>query len=294
MMLDPRITEFFSLDLLTHLARSPITVPLPGGQIETTSPGIMTSYVQRGEGKSPILLLHGFDSSVLEFRRLLPRLAVTKQTWAVDLLGFGFSERSPFYPTSAITIKQHLYQTWKTLIQEPIILVGVSMGGAAALDFTLTYPDLVQKLVLIDSAGLTKPPLATKVMFPPLDSWVTNILANPSIRQNISRAAYYDKSLASPDAQACAALHLSCDRWQESLIEFTKSGGYGSFLKLLPQLTLPTLILWGKQDKILGTKAAHQFKQFIPNSQLVWLDHCGHVPHLEQPEQTAEAILSFL
>jgi pimeloyl-ACP methyl ester carboxylesterase len=87
------------------------------------------------------------------------------------------------------------------------------MGGAAAIDFTLTYPEVVQKLVLIDSAGLTGSSPLSKLIFPPLDYFATQFLRNPKIRQSISRAAYKNKSLASADAQICAALHLEMPSW---------------------------------------------------------------------------------
>jgi pimeloyl-ACP methyl ester carboxylesterase len=168
------------------------------------------------------------------------------------------------------------------------------MGGAVALDFTLDYPDIVKKLILIDSAGLANPPILGKFMFSPLDTWATSFLANPRIRQNISRTAYYDKSLASLDAQVCAALHLECDNWSQSLISFTKSGGYGAFLPKLANIKQETLIIWGENDRILGVKDAKRFKNTIPSSKLVWISQCGHVPHLEKPKQTAEAIENFI
>ena len=288
---DPRLTEDTTRNLLHQFQQSDITLPPNPSQTEPLT--LSTNYVCQGQGQPPILLLHGFDSSILEFRRLIPYLAEKHQVWAIDLLGFGFTERSLSVPPSPDTIKTHLYYAWKTLLQEPVILVGVSMGGAAALDFTLTYPELVRQLVLIDSAGLAKPPLASRWMFPPLDRWATQFLANPQVRQQISRGAYYDKSFASEDAQACAALHLNCPYWSESLIAFTKSGGYGSFRGQLSQVKTPTLIIWGEQDQILGTKAARQFQQLMPQSQLVWLPACGHVPHLEKPQETAQAILDF-
>lgn len=168
------------------------------------------------------------------------------------------------------------------------------MGGAAALDFCLSFPERVQKLVLIDSAGLSKQPAARWLMFPPVDRWLTQFLANPTVRQNISQTAYFDKTFASEDALVCSTSHLACDRWSEGLIDFTKSGGYGDFRSRLPQATLPSLVVWGKQDKILGTKPAAQFAQLLPHSDLVWIDQCGHVPHLEQPEKTAATIRHFL
>jgi pimeloyl-ACP methyl ester carboxylesterase len=280
------LTESTSIALVKQIQQTSISTPLSNDDVKTT-------YVGQGSGGTPILLVHGFDSSLLEFRRLLPLLALQQSTYALDLLGFGFTERNLNIPLNPKNIKTHLYYFWKTIIQQPVILAGASMGGAAAIDFTLTYPDAVAKLVLLDSAGLAKQPAIGKFMIPPLDYLATEFLRNPKIRQNISRAAYFDKSFASLDAQTCAALHLKCPEWNKSLIAFTKSGGYGSFTKQISQIQQPTLIIWGKQDKILGTKDAAKFNRAINNSKLVWIDDCGHVPHLEQPQITASEILQF-
>ena len=281
-----KLTENTSLDLAREIKCKPINTPL-------TSQPIPTTYVCRGKGDIPILLLHGFDSSVLELRRLLPLLAKETETWAVDLLGFGFTERLPELSFGTEAIKTHLYHFWQTLINKPVILVGASMGGAAALDFTLTYPQAVAKLVLLDSAGLANPPAIGNFMFPPLDYLATEFLRNSFVRNQISRAAYYDKSLNSKDAQLCAALHLKLPGWNRALISFTKSGGYGSFLDTISTITKPTLIVWGENDQILGTKDANRFQDAIPNSKLVWVSNCGHVPHLEQPKITSNEIISF-
>ncbi|WP_107668783.1 alpha/beta fold hydrolase [Cyanothece sp. BG0011] len=280
-----KLTEKTSINLVNLIQFEDIVTPL-------SSQPITTSYVCQGEGNTPILLIHGFDSSLLEFRRLLPILSQHHQTWAIDILGFGFTKRNSDLLFSAENIKTHLYYTWKNLIEQPVILVGASMGGATAIDFTLTYPDAVKKLVLIDSAGLAAPPKIGKFMFPPLDYLSTAFLRNLAVRQKISESAYYDKSFASKDAQLCAALHLNCERWSQGLISFTKTGGYGSFKEDISNIKQETVIIWGENDKILGTKDAHKFKQLIPNSQLIWIPKCGHVPHLEKAELTAEAILN--
>ncbi len=280
-----KLTEKTSIDLVNRIKFEDVSTPL------SLQP-ISTSYVSWGEGYTPILLLHGFDSSLLEYRRLLPILCQHYPTWAIDLLGFGFTKRNTDLRFSPENIKSHLYYTWKTLIKKPVILVGASMGGATAIDFTLTYPDAVSKLVLIDSAGLAAPPKIGKFMFPPLDYLSTAFLRNLKVRQKISESAYYDKSFASKDAQLCAALHLNCEKWSQALISFTKSGGYGSFKEKIVNLKQETTIIWGESDKILGTKDANKFKELIPNSQLIWIPKCGHVPHLEKAELTANAILN--
>lgn len=280
---------------LTESASIALTKQIKLASVSTTlnAEAINTAYVRQGVGNPPILLIHGFDSSLLEFRRLLPLLAGRRETWAVDLLGFGFSDRNLNIPLNPENIKTHLYYFWKSLIAQPVVLVGASMGGAAALDLTLTYPEVVEKLVLIDSAGMARPPAVGKFMFPPLDYFATEFLRNPKVRRSISRGAYYDRSLATIDAQECAALHLKCPNWNQALISFTKSGGYGSFAKQIATIQQPTLIIWGRQDKILGTKDAATFDRLIPHSKLVWIENCGHVPHLEKPQLTAREILQF-
>ncbi|MCT0255107.1 alpha/beta hydrolase [Synechocystis sp. CS-94] len=285
----PAFTEATSLECWRQMQHISLSIPLADHPNPVT---VATNYVDQGQGE-PMLFLHGFDSSVLEFRRLLPLLHQDFRAIAVDLLGFGFTARSTTLPPTPANIKIHLDHFWQTVIQEPITLVGVSMGGAVALDFCLSFPEKVKKLVLIDSAGLTSQPFASRLMFSPVDRWLTKFLANAKVRQSIGQAAYYDRSLANEDARRCAAAHLICPGWSEGLIAFTKSGGYGSFAEKLGQITLPSLVIWGKQDKILGVRAAEQFQSLLPQSQLIWLDACGHVPHLEQPQPTAVALRQF-
>ncbi|MEO0808000.1 MAG: alpha/beta hydrolase, partial [Cyanobacteria bacterium J06643_4] len=137
-------------------------------------------------------------------------------------------------------------------------------------------------------------PAVGKIMFPPLDRWATNFLRNPGVRRKISENAYFDRSFVTPDAELCASLHLLMPCWQEALIAFTKSGGYNFLRDKIPQISLPTLVLWGRQDKILGVKDGPKFDRLVPDSQLIWIEDCGHVPHLEQAKITAEQIIHFL
>ncbi|MGL5082689.1 MAG: alpha/beta fold hydrolase [Microcoleaceae cyanobacterium] len=282
-----QLTEQTSIEFAQKIVSKSIQTPLKPEPI-------LTTYVHQENLGIPILLLHGFDSSLLEFRRLFPLLGAVHETWAVDLWGFGFTERDLTLKINPQTITTHLYSFWQNLINQPVILIGASMGGAAALDFTLTYPNAVQSLVLIDSAGTSQGPVLGKFLFPPLDSLATEFLRNPKVRQSISENAYFDQSFASSDAQICAALHLEIPNWNRALVNFAKSGGYGNFSIQLPNIQQQTLILWGENDRILGTADAAKFQQKLPHSQLIWIKNCGHVPHLEQPKLTAQFILEFI
>jgi pimeloyl-ACP methyl ester carboxylesterase len=297
-VLDESVSEATSIAMLASITRLPIP-------IKDSDQSVGTAIVHQAPASEPcnstqpIVLLHGFDSSLLEFRRLLPRLAAHHPTWAIDLLGFGFTDRQNHdLDFSPAAIKAHLYETWKTHIQRPMVLVGASMGGAAAIDFALTYPEAVSQLVLIDAAGLAKGPAISGVLslFPAIGKLATNFLSRPKVRRQVSVKAYHDPATyVTRDAETCAALHLAMPGWSDALIRFTCSGGY-NFLgpERIAQMRQPTLILWGRQDKILGTRDADRFAKILPQSQLVWIENCGHVPHLEQAEITAAHLLDFI
>ena len=261
-------------------------VELPTGQVAT-------SYVCQGKG-TPVLLLHGFDSSLFEFRRLIAELAQHAQVWAMDLLGFGFSDRTATPEVNPALIKQHILAFCQQVIGQSVVLVGASMGGGAAIDFATSYPDQVKKLVLIDAVGFASGPAVGKFMFSPLDKWATNFLRSAGVRRKISEKAYYDNSFVTPDASLCASLHLLMPNWQEALIAFTKSGGYNFLSSRVGQISMPTLVIWGRHDKILGYKDASRFERAISNCKLVWVENCGHVPHLEKAQITAAHIAAFL
>ena len=284
------LTESTSLALASAIQQTAIATSF-------STEAVPTTFVQQGDSQgseAPVLLLHGFDSSVFEFRRLLPLLAPYREVWALDLLGFGFTERMADLTFSPEEIRKHLHAFWEQAIARPVVLVGASMGGAAAIDFALRYPQAVDRLVLLDSAGFAKGGPESKVMVPPLDWIATEILRNSWVRNRISQLAYCDRSFASEDAATCAALHLECEGWRQATIAFTKSGGYTFLADRICEVGAQTLTIWGEDDRILGTKDAEKFEQAIADCQLVWIPNCGHVPHLEKSERTAELILSFV
>ena len=282
-----KLTEDTSKHLVKKIQQTSLGTSLDSNPITTT-------YVQEGQGENPLLLLHGFDSSLLEFRRLFPKISTVTETYAVDFLGFGLTDRPQNVAIRPDNIKAHLYAFWQQVIQRPMILLGASMGGAVAIDFAITYPEAVQKLILLDSAGFAGGHGMEKLMIFPLDRLATAFLSNKIVRQKISESAYYDRAFASEDALICSMLHLAHPNWSQALISFTKSGGYNFLSDKISNIKQPTLIVWGEQDRIVGTKDAKQFEAAIAESELVWIPESGHVPHLEQPALTAQAIQAFL
>ncbi len=275
-----------SIALARKIQRTAISIP-------SFNRPIFTAYVKLGTGKPPILLIHGFDSSLLEFRHLIPLLTVN-ETWAIDLLGSGFTERPNEIIYQPTTIAEHLYHTWRTLIARPVVVVGASMGGATAIDFTLTHPEAVAKLILINSVGYGG-------SFP-----IGQLLPEPIIELGVefwrarrSMSLFWGTNLGLldskiEDAIRCAALPSLMPGWEKSIKDFTRSGGYYRLAKNLASVDRPTLILWGERDDVLGTEAAGKFNQAIANSKLVWLPGVGHSPQWERPKLVATQISEFL
>lgn len=239
---------------------------------------------------APVLLLPGFDSSLLEFRSLLPLLAAQSSVWAVDRFGSGFTEFVTEIPVNPSSIRQHLYAVWQTLIQRPVVLVGASLGGATAIDFALHYPDLVQSLVLIDSVGFSGGFPIGQLLPHALCEWGADwLFLRKWVALNaVSALPFADPRL--PDDVRCAQLHQSMPGWKQAIVSWTQSGGYAQLSQEIQAVQHPTLLLWGEKDDVLGTADALRFEQAIDRCKLIWLKNCGHAPHLEQPQQVAALI----
>ncbi|MBD1916463.1 MULTISPECIES: alpha/beta hydrolase [Cyanophyceae] len=289
------IQDGAAIALLQCIQRRVVQVP-----VRESTTAIATAYAHYSPDSStpvpgtiPILLLHGFDSSLLEFRRLLPLLAHRHETWAIDLLGSGFTEYIATLAVNPQTIRQHLLSVVKAWIGRPVILVGASLGGAVAIDFALHYPSWVISLVLMDSVGFSGSFPVGQFLPSPLIELGANWLY---FRKHAALAAasalpILDVSLL--DALRCSLLHQEMPGWKDAIASFTRSGGYANLSDRITQVTHPTLILWGKSDDVFGTADATRFEQAIAGSQLVWVEGAGHVPHFDQPQVVADHLLSF-
>jgi len=107
--------------------------------------------------------------------------------------------------------------------------------------------------------------------------------------------SYFDKeTFATVDALNIGRIHCMQEGWDDALVSFMQSGGFSPSSKV-PTIRIPSLILWGRQDKVLDPKEfVPKFMEALPDARLVWIENCGHVPHLEQPEQTSASISEFV
>ncbi|MED6126565.1 hypothetical protein PIB30_079676 [Stylosanthes scabra] len=245
--------------------------------------------------EAPIVLLHGFDSSCMEWRYAYPLLEDSGfETWAIDILGWGFSDLEKLPPCDVVSKREHFYQFWKSYIKRPMILVGPSLGSAVAVDFTVNYPEAVEKLVLIDASvyaeGTGK--LAT---LPKAVAYAgVHLLKSLPLRLYANYLTFYNVSFStSIDCTNVGRLHCLMPWWDDATVDFMTSGGY-NVSSLIGKVKQKTLIIWGENDSIISNKLAVQLHCELPDAMIRQIPDCGHIPHLEKPDSVVKLIVEFV
>lgn len=300
------VTEQACLDTANRMrvVKVPVSASVhPSGEV-----GI--SYVNwPGERKAalktklpPMVLIHGFDSSCLEYRRLGSRLAARGiDTYAVCLLGWGFTQLDGVASFSAQSKIEALQSFVETAIgpNQPFCIAGASLGGAAAIEVAAAAANAdngnCQGLVLLDAQGFVDGIGPMQMMPKPVAKIGVEVLKSVPLRSSANQMSYFDKeTYATDEAVVIGRMHCLRDGWSDALVSFMQSGGFSPSSKL-PTIAAPSLILWGRQDGILdGEEFASKFVETLPDARLRWIEECGHVPHLEKPDETADAIAEFM
>ena len=262
----------------------------------TTAGGTRVRYVRKGSGP-PVVLLHGFASSIYTWADLLPALAAEHDVVALDLPGFGGSDiprplDGAAYPGVVREVMDHLGLPRAAL-------VGNSLGGSIAVGFAAENPDRVSHLVLIDSAGFN---------FGSRDRpWMLRLIAAPGVADAVERLPVRRRLVAQGVRQVFHDdARVTEERIDEYAVPMLRPGAARAAAELLSgaarpdfassvaQVRAPTLVVWGREDTWIPVAHARRFTAAIPGSTAVILDACGHVPQEEKPAEVAALVLPFL
>lgn len=264
--------------------------------------GHRVRYLTAGDGV-PLILLHGVGTSSGEWSWVLPDLARNHLVFAIDLPGYHGSYEPPDY--SPAYTASFVNSFLDAVGIERAVVVGNSFGGLVALHLALSEPARVSALVLSDSAGLgqaVNPGLVA--LSSPGAGGLAKSLAKTRIgaaQRSLQRALLlFSRPWRIPwkwvkDQYKLAQLPNFTDATLANLRNTVSSTGQREVLfDRLTQLQMPTLILWGIEDRVIPYSHAKDAIALAPDCYLELIPNCGHLPHVEQPERFVSTLRGFL
>lgn len=270
--------------------------PCSSGQAQTESAssgkfvtvfGARIHYVDTGTG-SPIVLLHGLGDDIGVWEAVTPALARKHRVIALDQVGFGRSDK-PLLSYRINTFVDFLDGFLTELKLDHVSPVGNSLGGWIAAAFALAHPDRVERLVLSDAAGYAA--LAKTV--DPRTLSALRLASREDIRI-LGPLTFHDKRFYEDVDGAFKQRVAAGDSYTVGQVVDSMIRGEDVLDGRLGAIAKPTLILWGRDDKLIPVRFAVRFNKEIKASQLHLIDNCGHMPHVECAERFNEALLQFL
>ena len=241
--------------------------------------GIRIRYVSLGRGK-PLLLLHGWGTSLDTFGAMIEDLKRQFRITAFDFPGHGGSDMPPVTWAVDAFVGLTLGVMAELGIERASVL-GHSFGGRVAIKLAAAYPEMVDRLVLVDSAGVP-PPQTIKRRLKRVASKSANTigrLGRPG--QAVRRATV--RRIASPDYKEAGPL-------RDTFLAIVRE----DLRPALPRIKAPTLLVWGESDDDTTLADAHTMEKLIPGARLLVLKNAGHFSYLDQYGRFRLAIVSFL
>jgi pimeloyl-ACP methyl ester carboxylesterase len=251
----------------------------------------MVLYRSNGSGE-PILMLHGFSADKDVWVRFARHFARTHQVIIPDMAGHGETGFKPEWDYSVPAQAARLVKLLDQLGIKQAHVIGNSMGGYITAQMALSYPGRVLSAGLVDPAGLPQPH----------PSELETQLAqghNPFLiesRQDFAR--FYPMTMASPPPMPGFVLDAIAEQYiaRRSQLEviFKQARQPTDLPARVGQIKAPTLLLWGKLDRLIDVSAVPVWQAALPRAQVAVWDGIGHMPMVERPAESAELYAAFI
>jgi 4,5:9,10-diseco-3-hydroxy-5,9,17-trioxoandrosta-1(10),2-diene-4-oate hydrolase len=263
---------------------------------------INTRYWAAGDKGSAVVLVHGLGGCIENWVYNVDPLAQRHRVYALDLLGFGRSDKTPLIHDFNILVKL-INDFMKVMNIEKTSLIGHSLGGGLVLQFALDYPDKVAKLVLMDNAGMGREVITDfKICSLPI---LGELLTRPSLQgtARLWQEIVYDAGLVTPELVDMSYGIMVQPGAKKALLSTLRAGInfrgqrtglVNPLINKLGKITALTLVVWGQQDIIIPVAHAQVAVNKIPGARLEIFDRCGHMPMFEHPGKFNKLVLDFL
>jgi pimeloyl-ACP methyl ester carboxylesterase len=236
-------------------------------------------YLEVGEGET-LMLCHGLFGALSNFADLIEKFRFTHKVVVPILPLFDLD----ILHTTVSGIEKHIEAFIEHKNYSNIHLLGNSLGGHVALVYVLKHPERVKSLILTGSSGLFENAMG--------DSYPKR--GDYEYIKNKTAQTFYDPAVATP-ALVDEVFEITRNRIKViKIIALAKSAIRHNLAEELHKIQQPTLLIWGKNDIVTPPFVAEEFKKLIPNSQLHFLDKCGHAPMMELPVEFNVILEKFL
>ncbi len=259
-------------------------------------------YETYGHG-NPVIFLHGLGGTIYTWRHLVGPLAPHYRLILFDLKGAGLSPKPYDNRYSVLDQAELIYRFILQNNLQQVTLVGHSFGGGVALLVALRLtqhdPSRLSRLILIDTMSYPQklPGIIRMLRTPGLGWLVLHLVPDQTQVHNMMETLYYDDSKISPEDVAAYAAPLALPGAKYALQQTMRQiipDHMDEITARYPQIQVPTLIIWGREDKIIPLENGVRLHQAIRSSRLVVIERCGHDPPDEKPEEVIEITQKFL
>ena len=281
----------------------PVRAEVPVASLTTTEDrfveveGVRLRYREWGTAtadRPAVLLIHGFGNSLQSFRELAPRLADCCHVIAIDMPGYGLSDKPVDFDYHNGPQAKVLIAAAKKIGLQRVIYVGHSLGGAVALQAAVLDPN-ARGLVLLNPGIIrTGVPKIVQITLPPLPRMSAKMFASRDFRGNFLKQSYVDPSIVTEKVIDDVMLGARTEGYMAGMTSLMKQYREGEEIALAPRVEVPTLIPWGDRDKNKPLSEADALQAMIPGSRLVHFANAGHYVHEEAAEGVAQAIKLWL
>ncbi len=267
---------------------------IAGEYIKIRGAGI--HYIEKGKGDKNILLVHGFGGGTYSYRHNIEELAKNYKVYAIDLKGFGYSQRPYDSDYSHQEQAKIILEFLEKKDIDKVTAFGHSMGGSILLLAYDIDPARFEKLVLIDSAGLNESSFKfSKFMNQPIVNIIYyNYVVNKDKFVNFLKSAYFDKSFVDKNLIDLYYSPLKIRNTNIVLKEIIKDVQPYTVENILKNINVPVLIVWGDKDTWIDKKYAYEFRKKIEGSKLEIILNAGHLPMEEKYSAFNKIISDFL
>jgi pimeloyl-ACP methyl ester carboxylesterase len=252
---------------------------------------------QAGQGE-PVILLHGFGASTYAWRNVMPALAAAFRVVAIDLNGFGYTQRPRTFESYTREGQAALVlRVMDALGFDSAHLMGHSYGGGLSLFIASQYPQRVRSLVLVDSSAPTyandRRSRAASVK-PLLGLYLRSFVLRPNTVRRALLHSFYDDSLVTPELVHEYYERLRVEGVVDAYYGLTAPARTASEPVELEKIRMPALVVWGAEDLLISAEAGRRAAARMPSAEFVLMEGVGHVPMEEKPEELLRIVLPFL